>query len=89
MELKTHFPLNFDDYVKKVNLEPEESRTDAVELTPEQFGESLPTTFAVTDLLTGERSTKPLKDFQVTCTPTDPVIVLRLSPNPDSIAAVE
>ena len=70
-----------------VNLKPEESRTDTVELIPDQFGESLPTTLAVTDLFTGEHSTRPLKDFQVTCTPTDPVIVLRLLPNHDSRSA--
>ncbi|MDG1991428.1 MAG: alpha-1,4-glucan--maltose-1-phosphate maltosyltransferase [Pirellulales bacterium] len=72
-----------------VNLKPEESRTDTVELIPDQFGESLPTTLAVTDLFTGEHSTRPLKDFQVTCTPTDPVIVLRLLPNPNSRSADE
>ncbi len=72
-----------------VNLKPEESRTDTVELIPDQFGESLPTTLAVTDLFTGEHSTRPLKDFQVTCTPTDPVIVLRLLPNHDSRSADE
>ncbi len=72
-----------------VNLKPEESRTDTVELIPDQFGASLPTTLAVTDLFTGEHSTRPLKDFQVTCTPTDPVIVLRLLPNPDSRSADE
>ena len=72
-----------------VNLKPEESRTDTVELIPDQFGASLPTTLAVTDLFTGEHSTRPLKDFQVTCTPTDPVIVLRLLPNHDSRSADE
>ena len=84
-----HDPTTNNHLLIVVNLEPKESRTDTVELTPDHFGESLPTTLAVTDLLTGERSKRPLKDFQVTCTPTDPVIVLRLSPNPDSIAAVE
>ena len=82
-------PITHNHLLIVVNLEPKESRTDTVELTPGHFGESLPTTLAVTDLLTGERSKRPLKDFQVTCTPTDPVIVLRLSPDPDSIAAVE
>ena len=82
-----HDPTTNNHLLIVVNLEPEESRTDTVELTPGHFGESSPTTLAVTDLLTGERSKRPLKDFQVTCTPTDPVIVLRLSPNPDSSSA--
>ena len=66
-----------------VNLKPEEFRTDTVELTPENFGKPFLTTLAVTDLFTGERSTRPLKGFQVTCTPTAPVIVLRLLPSPN------
>ena len=66
-----------------VNLKPEEFRTDTVELTPDHFGKPFLTTLAVTDLFTGERSTRPLKGFQVTCTPTAPVIVLRLLPSPN------
>lgn len=72
-----------------VNLKPEESRTDTVKLKPDHFGKPVPTTLAVTDLFTGERSTSLLADFQVTCTPTDPVIVLRLSPNTDDRSAGE
>ena len=82
-------PVTKNHLLIVVNLKPEETRTDTVELIPDQFGESLPTTLAVTDLFTGEHSTRPLKDFQVTCTPTDPVIVLRLLPNHDSRSADE
>ena len=72
-----------------VNLKPEESRTETVEMKPDHFGKPFLTTFAVTDLFTGECSTRPLKDFQVTCTATNPVIVLRLSPNPNGSSANE
>jgi starch synthase (maltosyl-transferring) len=72
-----------------VNLKPEEFRTDTVELTPDHFGKPFLTTLAVTDLFTGERSTRPLKGFQVTCTPTAPVIVLRLLPSPNDSSADE
>ena len=84
-----HDPTTNNHLLIVVNLKPEESRTDTVELTTDHFGKPLLTSFSVSDLLTGERSTRPLKDFQVTCTPTAPVIVLRLSPNPYSNSADE
>ena len=78
-----HDPATNNHLLIVVNLKPEEFRTDTVELTPENFGKPFLTTLAVTDLFTGERSTRPLKGFQVTCTPTAPVIVLRLLPSPN------
>ena len=84
-----HDPTTNNHLLIVVNLKPEESRTDTVKLSPDHFGKPVPATLAVTNLFTGERSTSPLADFQVTCTPTDPVIVLRLSPNPDGSSAGE
>jgi starch synthase (maltosyl-transferring) len=63
-----------------VNLEPAHPRTDIVQLGDETFGKNPPVDLTVTDLLSGECSTRPLNGFQVTCTPTAPVVVLRLSP---------
>ena len=84
-----HDPATNNHLLIVVNLKPEEFRTDTVELTPENFGKPFLTTLAVTDLFTGERSTRPLKGFQVTCTPTAPVIVLRLLPSPNDGSADE
>ena len=72
-----------------VNLRPEESRTNTIKLRPNHFGKPLLATFAVTDLFTGERSTSPLTNFKVTCTPNEPVIVLRISPNRNTSPADE
>jgi starch synthase (maltosyl-transferring) len=84
-----HDPTANNHLLVVVNLKPEESRSDTVKLTAKYFGKPTPTTLAVTDLFTGERSTRPLTDIQVTCTPTEPVIVLRLSPDIDASSADE
>ena len=84
-----HDPTTNNHLLVVVNLKPEESRSDTVKLTQKYFGKPIPTTLAVTDLFTGEQSTRPLTDIQVTCTPTEPVIVLRLSPKPDASPADE
>ena len=76
-------PSTENHLVVVVNLKPEQTRTDTVKLRVEPFGKNPAAALVVTDLFTGERSTRPLNGFQVTCTPAAPVVVLRLSPNFD------
>ena len=63
-----------------VNLEPHKTRTGRITLRADNFGIKVPTSFSVTNLLTGKERVAAFDNFSVTCTQADPVVALRLTP---------
>ena len=63
-----------------VNLEPHKTRTGRITLRANHSGIKAPTSFSVTNLLTGKERVTPFDSFSVTCTQADPVVVLKLTP---------
>ena len=63
-----------------VNLEPHKTRTGRITLRANHSSIKAPTSFSVTNLLTGKERVTPFDNFSVTCTQADPVVVLKLTP---------
>jgi starch synthase (maltosyl-transferring) len=63
-----------------VNLEPDKTRTGRITLRASHSGIKAPTSYSITNLLTGKERVTSVDSFSVTCTQADPVVALRLTP---------